>query len=58
MPMNAAIGTLFWPRKSDIASPMPVVSSLSTQKISPISGTLVSAWATGRRDEPSGVERR
>jgi hypothetical protein len=40
MPTAPAIGTLRCPIASDIASPMPVVSSLSAQKISPISGTL------------------
>ena len=49
MPIAAAIGTLFWPRKSDIASPMPVVRSFITQKIAVISGTLVKA--TRVRDE-------
>src|ERR1700722_2167673 len=47
IPIAPAIGTLFWPRKSDIASPMPVVNSFSTQKIAVISGTFVSARRAG-----------
>src|SRR4051794_33837617 len=39
MPITPAIATFVWPRKSDVVSPMPVVSSLMAQKISPISGT-------------------
>src|SRR4051812_44559648 len=39
MPMTPAIATFVWPRKSEVVSPMPVVSSLMAQKISPISGT-------------------
>src|ERR1700727_3757982 len=47
MPMKAATGTLFWPMKSDIASPSPVVSSFRTQKMAKISGTLVAVWTNG-----------
>ena len=43
MPIAPAIGTLLWPRKSDIDSPIPVVRSFSTQKIAVISGTFASA---------------
>src|ERR1700709_219919 len=43
MPTAAASGTLCWPRKSDIASPIPVVNSFSTQKMTVISGTFVTA---------------
>src|ERR1700750_1865118 len=42
-PIVPAIGTLFCPRKSDIASPMPVVRILIAQKISVISGTFAAS---------------
>ena len=53
MPMKAAIGTLFWPMKSDMASPIPVVRSFITQKITVISGTLV---RSRRADAPAGSD--
>ncbi len=46
MPMAPAIGTLWAPRKSDMDSPIPVVSSLMIQKTIVISGTFA---ATGWR---------
>ena len=55
MPIAPAIGTLCWPRKSDIDSPMPVVRSFRTQKITVISGTLARVWRTWSRDEGAGA---
>jgi hypothetical protein len=43
MPTAPASGTLMLPRKSDIASPMPVVRSLSTQNMTVISGTFAAS---------------
>ena len=54
MPIAAAIGTLCWPRKSDIASPIPVVRSFSPQKITVISGTFVKA-TRAREVSRSGI---
>src|SRR5262245_29036696 len=48
-PIRAASGTLSWPRKSDMASPIPVVRTFSAQNIAVISGTFA---ATGSVRQP------
>src|SRR5580704_1186886 len=59
MPIAPAIGTLWEPRKSDIASPIPVVRSFRTQKTAVISGTLVKATRArvSLTRSPYGVRR-
>ena len=55
MPTSAASGMLTVPRKSAPASPMPVVSSLTTQKRRKTSGTLGARKTRGPWGQP-GVQ--
>jgi hypothetical protein len=43
---------LFWPRKSDMASPMPVVKTLITQNNRVISGTFAASDSSRSGENP------